>query len=75
MRSVTSNEKLDFSDGEAFLVSPLIATSFLDDWLNFLPDEKARLDVRRQLVKIIDRERQNVNFDVSIKATLIIGQK
>jgi ubiquinone/menaquinone biosynthesis C-methylase UbiE len=75
VRSVTSNEKLEFSDGEAFLASPLIETSFLNDWLNFLPDDKARLDVRRQLVKIIDRERQNVNFDISIKATLIIGQK
>jgi ubiquinone/menaquinone biosynthesis C-methylase UbiE len=75
VRSVTSKEKLEFSDGEAFLASPLIETSFLDDWLSFLPNEKARLNVGRQLVKIIDRERQNVNFDISIKATLIIGQK
>lgn len=75
VRSVTKKERLDFADGETFLASPLIETMFLDDWLAFLPDDKTRLDVRRQLVKIIDRERQNVDFDVSIKATLIIGQK
>jgi ubiquinone/menaquinone biosynthesis C-methylase UbiE len=75
VRGVTSKEKLDFDDGEAFLASPLIETSFLDDWLNFLPDEKSRLNVRQQLIKIIDRERQDASFELSIKATLIIGQK
>lgn len=75
VRSVTRKEKFDFSDGEAFLTSPLIETSFLDDWLAILPDQKARQSVQQQLVKIIDRERQTMDFDLSINATLLIGQK
>ncbi|HMV49562.1 MAG TPA: class I SAM-dependent methyltransferase [Blastocatellia bacterium] len=75
VRSVTHKERMDFADGQTFLSSPLIETIFLDDWLAFLPDEKTRLDARQQLVAIIDRERQNADFDVSIKATILIGQK
>lgn len=75
VRSVTSNEKLEFTDGEAFLASPLIETSFLDDWFAFLPNDQARLEVGRQLVTIIDRERQVLPFELSIKATILIGQK
>lgn len=75
VRSVTSNEKLEFSDGEAFLASPLIETSFLDDWLAFLPDQQSRRGVLEQLAVIIDRERQALPFELSIKATILIGQK
>ena len=75
VRSVTRKERFDFPDGEAFLTSPLIETAFLDDWLAILPDQRARQSVQQQLVKIIDRERQKTDFDLSIKATLLIGQK
>lgn len=75
VRSLTRKEKFDFPDGEAFLTSPLIETAFLDDWLAILPDQRARESVQQQLVKIIDRERQKTDFDLSIKATLLIGQK
>jgi ubiquinone/menaquinone biosynthesis C-methylase UbiE len=77
VRSVTSKERFDYKDGKEFFESPLIETFFLDDWLAILPDEETRQQVRQQLIKIIDEERRktDMDFDVSIKATLIIGQK
>jgi ubiquinone/menaquinone biosynthesis C-methylase UbiE len=75
VRSVTSKERFDYKDGKEFFESPLIEAFFLDDWLAILPDEETRRQVQRQLTEIIDEERHKMDFDVSIKATLIIGQK
>ncbi len=75
VHSVTSKERFDYKDGKEFFESPLIEAFFLDDWLAILPDDETRQQVRQQLVEIIDEERHKMDFDVSIKATLIIGQK
>jgi len=75
VRSVTSKERFDYKDGKEFFESPLIEAFFLNDWLAILPDEETRLQVRQQVIKIIDEELPKMDFDVSIKATLIIGQK
>jgi ubiquinone/menaquinone biosynthesis C-methylase UbiE len=75
VRSVTSKERFDYKDGKDFFESPLIEAFFLDDWMAILPDEETRQRVREQLMKIIDEERHKMDFDVSIKATLIIGRK
>lgn len=75
VRSVVKNERLHFTDAQEFFGSPLIESSFLENWLVFLPDSETRGLVQQQLAKIIDRERQGSSFDVSIKATLIVGQK
>jgi len=75
VRSVTRNERFDFDDAKTFFESPLIETTFLGGWLAILPDQKTRQQVLQQLTKVIDRERRETNFDVSIKATLLVGQK
>ena len=75
VRSVTRKERFDYSDGKEFFESPLIETFFLDDWMAMLPDDETRRRVREQVMEIIDEERHAMDFDVSIKATLIIGQK
>lgn len=75
VRSVTRKERFDYGDGEVFFEAPLIGAFFLADWLAMLPDQESRRRVRRQLVKVIDEERHAMDFDVSIKATLIIGRK
>src|SRR5262245_10421978 len=75
VRSVTSKERFDYKDGKEFFESPLIEAFFLNDWLAILPDEETRLQVRQQVIKIIEEERHKMDFDVSIKATLLIGQK
>ena len=74
-RSLTHNERFQFKDAAEFLTSPLIETSFLNDWLAFLPSPETRQQVEQQLAKIIDRERQNSSFEISVKASLIVGQK
>ncbi|HZS05018.1 MAG TPA: class I SAM-dependent methyltransferase [Blastocatellia bacterium] len=75
VRSVTQKERFDYANAEEFLSAPLMESSFLDEWLAILPDENAVRRVRRKLADIIDRERHHMDFDVSIKATLIIGRK
>ncbi len=74
-RSVTHNERFHFKDASEFFASPLIETTFLDEWFAFLPDQETRRQVEQQLGKIIDRERQGAEFELSAKATLVIGQK
>jgi ubiquinone/menaquinone biosynthesis C-methylase UbiE len=75
VRSVTRKERFDYTDAASFFSAPLIENSFLDDWFEILPDAEAVSRVRRELIEIIDRERHDCDFDVSIKATLIIGRK
>ncbi|MFN0109892.1 MAG: class I SAM-dependent methyltransferase [Blastocatellia bacterium] len=75
IRSVTNNERFYFKDAEEFFTSPLIETSFLDDWFAFLPNQETRHHALEQLGKIIDRERQSASFELSVKVTLLIGQK
>lgn len=75
IRTVNRKENFSFADGTAFLTSPLIETTFLVDWLSFLPDAATRERVIQHLPAVIDRARQALEFDVSIKATLLIAQK
>lgn len=75
VRSVTQKERFDFPTGAEFLVAPLIETNFLSDWLALLPDDATRARVLQKLPEVIDRARAAMDFDVSIKATLIVGHK
>jgi len=75
IRSVTHKERFDYSDAASFFNSPMIETEFLDDWLAILPDQETRLRLKEEMSEIIERERHSMDFDVSIKATLIIGRK
>lgn len=72
--SFTSKEEFVFATAQEFIQSPLIEDIFLDDWLAIVPEAK-RQQVRDEMVAIIDRERYDGNFDISIKATVIKGVK
>jgi len=74
LQSFTSKEEFAFESGEAFLDSPLIKDTFLDEWLAIIPAAR-RQEVRQHIAAIIDRERHELDFDVSIKATLIAGHR
>lgn len=74
VESFVSKEEFDFETAEEFLESPLINDHFLPRWLEVVPQEK-RNEALRQVVSIIDRERHEAPFDVSIKATIITGVK
>jgi ubiquinone/menaquinone biosynthesis C-methylase UbiE len=75
VRSVTRKESFDFASGAEFLADPVIETAFLNDWLAVLPDDETRELVINKLPEVIDRARQSLDFDVSLKATLLIAQK
>ena len=72
--SFTSREQLAFETATEFLEAPLIADCFLSDWLEIVPVEKRDV-VLGHLKSIIERERNNAPFDVSIKAVVISGVK
>lgn len=75
VRSVTQKQRLDFDDASAFLSDPLMERYFFPEWFGLIPDDAERKSVRERLIPIIDRARRGLPFDVSIKATIIIGKK
>lgn len=75
VRSLTRKEQFSFGSGAEFLAAPLIETNFLADWLAVLPDDTTREEVLQELPEVIDRAREQLNFEVSLKATLLIAQK
>ena len=72
--SFTSKEGFLFETADQFLSSPLIADLFLEGWLDIVPEER-REEILRRLEEIINRERNDAPFDVSIKATIVAGVK
>lgn len=74
VESFVSREEFSYETAEDFLQSPLITDSFLSDWLRIAPAE-SHDEVLGHLASIIDRERSNAPFDVSIKAAVITGVK
>lgn len=75
LRWFTERRELDFASGEEVFQSPLIEDYFLDRWLAFLPTEATRRRVIRKMIQIINREHRSSYFEVSVKATLLVGKK
>jgi ubiquinone/menaquinone biosynthesis C-methylase UbiE len=75
VKSWTQVEEFDFKSGEEFLSSPLISDFLMRDWLESLADESAHDEVLAAVARLIDEERQDGDFSLSIKATLVVGQK
>src|SRR5215813_13911246 len=74
VQSITGKEEFDFETGAEFLESPVIADPFLSEWLSIIPPGK-RQEVTAAITKVIERERHEMPFDVSAKATLVTGTK
>jgi ubiquinone/menaquinone biosynthesis C-methylase UbiE len=74
VKSFTQKEEFSYANAAEFLESPVIADYFLADWLEIVPEGR-RDEVLRELSAIIDGERYDGAFEVSIKATLIAGVK
>jgi len=72
--SWTAIEEFDFESGEEFLNSPLVVHFLLENWLRSVP-ERARERVVQELRHIIDEERHEGEFALSVKATLVVGTK
>jgi ubiquinone/menaquinone biosynthesis C-methylase UbiE len=73
--SWTSVEEFEYESGEEFLNAPLITDFLLKAWLESLPGEEAQARVAQEVVRIIDEERQDMDFILSVKATLVVGRK
>ena len=76
IQSWTNVEEFAFASGEEFLDSPLVKDNFLSFWLEtFDGDEAERKRVIAEIRRLIDEERNDAEFTLSIKATLVVGQK
>jgi ubiquinone/menaquinone biosynthesis C-methylase UbiE len=72
--SWTRIEEFDYDSGEQFLSSPLVAEFLMQQWLALVP-ETDRADLFREITRLINEERHEAEFALSVKATLIVGQK
>ncbi|HEY6805499.1 MAG TPA: methyltransferase domain-containing protein [Pyrinomonadaceae bacterium] len=74
VQSWTNIEEFDFESGEQFLSSPLVAEFLLQNWLASVPDE-SRDKLMKELTSLINEERHEGEFALSVKATLVAGRK
>ena len=74
VRSWTRIEEFDFQSGEQFLSSPLVSEFLMHEWLALVPDDK-RAGVIDEISRLINEERHEAEFPLSVKATLVVGQK
>jgi ubiquinone/menaquinone biosynthesis C-methylase UbiE len=72
--SWTRIEEFDFASSEQFLNSPLVDEFLMRDWLAQVPDDK-RAAVVTEISRLINEDRHEAEFALSVKATLIVGQK
>jgi ubiquinone/menaquinone biosynthesis C-methylase UbiE len=75
VESWTSVEEFDFASGREFLDAPLVQDFLLGRWLDSLLDEETRSAVLAEVERIIDEERQEGEFSLSVKATIVVGRK
>lgn len=74
VESFTRIEEFDFESGEQFLTSPLVAEFLMHNWLALVPDDK-KAALFSEISRLINEERHEAEFALSVKATLIVGQK
>jgi len=74
VQSWTRIEEFDFESGEQFLNSPLVAEFLLQEWLALVPEDK-RAELFSEISRLINEERHEAEFALSVKASLIVGQK
>jgi ubiquinone/menaquinone biosynthesis C-methylase UbiE len=67
-------EEFDYDSGEQFLTSPLVADFLMKEWLASVPDH-ARIAVSKEITRLINEERHEAEFALSVKATLVAGRK
>ncbi len=75
VESWTRIEEFDFPSGREFLGAPLVRDFLLGRWLDSLPDEGAREGVLDEVARIIDEDRAEGDFSLSVKATIVVGRK
>jgi ubiquinone/menaquinone biosynthesis C-methylase UbiE len=74
IESWTRVEEFDYESGEQFVNSPLVADFLMKDWLASVP-ENCRAVVAKEITRLINEERHEAEFALSVKATVIVGVK
>jgi ubiquinone/menaquinone biosynthesis C-methylase UbiE len=74
VESWTTIEEFDFDSGEQFLSSPLVSEFLMENWLASVPGE-LRDALLKELTRLINEERHEAEFALSVKATLVMGRK
>ena len=74
LESWTRIEEFDFESGEQFLNSPLVSEFLIHDWLALVPEDR-RAELFSEISRLINEERHEAEFALSVKATLMVGQK
>jgi ubiquinone/menaquinone biosynthesis C-methylase UbiE len=74
VESWTRIEEFDFESGEQFLTSPLVSQFLMHGWLALIPDDR-KAELFSEISRLINEERHEAEFALSVKATLIVGQK
>jgi len=72
--SWTRIEEFDYASGEQFLNSPLVADFLMQGWLDSVP-ETSKSQVSQEISRLINEERHEAEFALSVKATLVAGRK
>ena len=72
--SSTRIEEFDYESGEQFLNSPLISDFLMPLWLQNLT-AKEHKKVSQEIARLINEERHEAEFALSLKATLVTGKK
>ena len=72
--STTSIEEFDFESAEKFLGEPLVADFLMPIWLETLPPDSHQ-QVIDEIRRLVNEERHEMEFALTIKATLVIGEK
>lgn len=74
IESWTRPEEFNFDTGEQFLSSPLVSEFLMRDWLALVPED-SRAELVDEVSRLINEDRHEAEFALSVKATLIVGQK
>ncbi|HEV7744350.1 MAG TPA: class I SAM-dependent methyltransferase [Pyrinomonadaceae bacterium] len=74
INSTTQVEEFDYESADAFLAAPLVADFLIPIWLETLPPESHQ-QVMDEISRIVNEETQGVPFALTVKATLLTGEK
>ena len=72
--SWTNIEEFDYESSEKFLSSPLISDFLMHIWLETLPPDSYE-QVINEIGQLINEERHEAEFALTVKATLVMGKK
>jgi len=75
VRSWTNLAEFNYATADEFFASPLVKDFLLGPWLEPIEDESAHARVVTAAAALIDEERAESEFVLTIKATLVVGRK